>query len=150
MRAFAVFMIVVGAMSASGSAMAGPRPAALCENVAGTLDGFALPVIVGDELVGFDIRITEGTGPLAGTVVGTVVVEKVAPDGTIHYSASHTFTGTEFGDFTTSDKGTVTSTGRIHNALTIIDGGSGSFHVHGVVDFATGAEQLRYHGRICV
>jgi hypothetical protein len=150
MRSLAVLMIVTGVMIVPVSTSAAPRPAASCENVAGTFEGFALPVIVGGELVGFDIQITDGTGSLAGLIVGTVVVEKISADGTIHYSAAHTFTDNALGEFTTTDKGTVTSTGRIHNALTITSGGSGTFHVHGVVDFATGAEQLRYHGRVCI
>jgi hypothetical protein len=74
----------------------------------------------------------------------------VSADGTLHLVGTHRFVGTSVGTLTTSDKGTTTADGRVHDTLTLVDGGTGSFRTHGTVDLATGALELRYHGRVCV
>lgn len=145
--AFIGCLILLAALG--GSASAAPRPAASCENVAGTSLGQAVPTDVG-----FDVYVIEITGPLSGHTPGTqlttVTIEKVTPGGTIHFTGIHVFETTDFGPMTTSDKGQITPQGRGHNVLTIVEGASGSINVHAEVDFETGLIDLWYHGRVCV
>jgi len=127
------------------------RGGASCRNIAGTISGFSVPVFAGGALVGFDVIGTGATGPLGGGTIGAeLTVAKVSEDGTIHFVGTHQFVGTSIGTLTTSDRGTTTTEGRIHDTLTLVDGGTGSFQTHGTVDLATGALELRYHGRVCV
>lgn len=124
------------------------RSAHACTNVAGTIEGFAIPQFGPDGLTGFVVG-GGATGPLAGAVSATLTIERVGAGGTIHFTASHTFAGTALGTLTTADRGSTTPDGRIHDALDIVGGGSGMLTTHGTVDATTGALALRYHGRVC-
>jgi hypothetical protein len=129
--------------------IAAPGPTSSCENIAGTLQGFAIPVIENNNLVGFEVVATNITGPLSGQMMADVVIEKMTPGGTIHFGGTHFFTGTQFGDFQTDDSGVVTPSGRVNTHLVITDGPSGFIKGHGAIDAATGEVDLRYHGQVC-
>ncbi len=95
------------------------------------------------------------TGPLAGNPVGeqlvTVTIEKVTPDGTIHFSGVHIFAATAFGSLTTHDKCTIVPNGHVHNIWTIVESAAiGTVDIQGSVDLEVGLVDVRYHGRVCV
>jgi hypothetical protein len=82
-------------------------------------------------------------------MTAAVTLEKITPGGTIHFAGVHDFTGSQFGDFQTSDRGVVAPSGRVNNDLRIVDGADGFIKSHGSIDLSTLTIHLWYHGRVC-
>jgi hypothetical protein len=141
-----IILITMLAMPATVGAT--PRPAAYCQNVAGTV----VAQIAFTE-VGFDAYTIEATGPMAGTPPGTkfvtAVIQSITPGGTIHFTSIHEWPVTDFGPMKSSDVGHINPNGRGHMLLTIVEGGSGFIQVHSLTDLNTGIVDVRYHGRVC-
>lgn len=148
MRKLVMLLIGIGLLAAPATTAAAPLPASKCQNITGTFIGQAVPTAAG-----FDIYVVELTGPLGGTPVGEklveVTVQKVTPGGAIHFTGIHEFQSTAFGDLVTHDRGTIAPSGRVHNTLTVVEGGSGFISVHGTVDLAAGVVDVQGRGRIC-
>jgi hypothetical protein len=140
----AVFLALIPALVA-----ASPRPAEACQNIGGTVELSATPIIVEDELVGFDAVATTITGHLEGSMTAVVEITSTSPGGVIHFGGVHFFSGSQFGDFQTIDRGLVAPSGRVNNDLTIVDGASGFIKAHGTVDLSTLTIHAWYHGRVC-
>lgn len=149
MRKLVLLLIGVGLLVAPATAAATPYPAATCTNIVGTFIGQAVPTAVG-----FDVYIVEHAGPLAGKPAGeklvTVTVQKVTPGGAIHFTAVHEFQSTVFGELVTHDRGTIAPSGRLHSALTVVEGGSGFISVYGTADLSSGLIDVVGRGRICI
>jgi hypothetical protein len=98
------------------------------------------------------------TGDLTGTVSVTVTALQQSGDGALHAQAVRTFF-TAGGEIHTEDVIVLSPVAppiyRTNERLTIV-GGTGAYagaasvlHIHGLVNFATGAVSATYHGRIC-
>jgi hypothetical protein len=148
MRALVVLLITglmlvpAAALAASGSSN--------CAIVSGTFIGQAYP---SETVFGFDVYNVELTGPLAGHPVGKQLVwatiQKITPGGTVHTTGTHIFDDTAFGPLTTLDKATITPSGRVHNTMTVVEGGSGTVTVYGTLNLETGVADVVYRGRVC-
>jgi hypothetical protein len=147
MRTFIVLAVVVGILVSPAVVAAAPAQAA-CAIVSGTFLGQAVPTETG-----FDVYNIEITGPLAGHPVGEqlvwVTIQKVTPDGVVHFTGIHIIADSAFGPMTTYDKGSIAPNGRVHNTVTIVEGASGTITVHGTVDLTQGIVDIAYRGRVC-
>lgn len=122
----------------------------MCTAVSGTIWALSAPVLDGEALVGFDVVVTEATGPLGGgEVTASLNVTTFLEDGSLEFTGEHRFTDTEMGTFVTADHGITTGQGGVANSLTIVDGGSGFVVTMGHIDLATGELELEYHGIVC-
>ena len=121
-----------------------------CEAVIGTVTGQSVPVFEADQVVGFRVEGATVAGDMTGTSSADFSIMSVDDDGTLHLTGSHTFwdpAGAFL--FRTEDQGLTTADGQIENAMTIVEGGTGSLNTEGTVDLATGALTLSYTGQVC-
>lgn len=121
-----------------------------CAAVSGTIWAVSIPRFAGEALVGFDVVVTDATGPLAGGEVSAVLdVTQFLADGSIEFTGKHFFTGTDAGTFVTADHGITTGGGGVADSLTIVDGADGFLITMGHIDLATGELELEYYGLVC-
>jgi hypothetical protein len=144
-----LLLVVPGFMLIPALATASAKPDETCKNITGTVQASATPIIVADDIVGFDVVATTVTGDLEGSMTAEVSLERITPGGTIHFTGVHYFAGSQFGNFQTSDRGLMTPNGRVNNDLRIVDGASGFIKSHGTVDPSTLTFHVWYHGRVC-
>lgn len=110
----------------------------------------SIPRFDGEALVGFDVVVTDATGPLAGgEVTASLDVTQFLADGSIEFTGKHFFAGTETGTFVTADHGITTGDGGVADSLTIVDGAEGFLVTMGHIDLATGRLELGYYGMVC-
>jgi hypothetical protein len=123
--------------------------AASCQNIHGTI------------AVAF-VSPTEIEGTIAGSVQGLAfaTIDQITPsgNGALHVLLRHRY-AVQGGDVLTSDVGVLAPIDpplyRFNNRLSVVGGtgvfasATGRIHGHGTVNFATGAIDLRYHGRVC-
>jgi hypothetical protein len=87
---------------------------------------------------------------MSGTSSATFTIERADEDGTMHLTGSHTFwDGADAFLFRTRDEGLTTAEGRVENAMTIVEGATGSLATTGSVNLQTGALALDYTGEVC-
>ena len=122
-----------------------------CETVQGTVIGQSVPILDDDGLpTGFRVEQATVEGSMSGTSSATFTIERADEDGTMHLTGSHTFwDGTDAFLFRTRDEGMTTTDGRVENAMTIVEGATGSLATTGSVNLQTGALALDYTGEVC-
>lgn len=149
---FSLLILTLLAVGATAAWANGDGPT--CGAVSGTIWASSIPRFDEDTLVGFDVVVTDATGPLSGgEVTAALVVTRFMADGSMEFTGEHRFTDTEVGTFVTADHGITTAGGGVADALTIVgdDGGSadGFLVTMGNIDLATGELVLDYHGMVC-
>ena len=125
--------------------------ASACETVQGTVTGQSVPIL-NDAGVPTGFRVEKATvdGAMSGTSSATFTIERADEDGTMHLTGAHTFwDGADAFLFRTRDEGLTTADGRIENAMTIVEGATGSLATTGSVNLQTGALALDYTGEVC-
>lgn len=122
-----------------------------CEAVQGTVAGQSVPVLNDDGApTGFQVEKATVAGTMSGTSSATFTIERAGEDGTMHLTGSHTFwDGADQFLFRTRDEGLTTADGHVENAMTIIEGATGSLATTGRVNLQTGALTLDYTGEVC-
>lgn len=121
-----------------------------CVVVAGTIEGVSVPRFDGDALAGFDVTVTEVSGPLSGgEITASLTITHFLEDGSLVFDGRHHFTGTQVGTFSTADHGLTSADGRVGDLLTIDEGGSGYLLTMGNVNLETGQLALDYTGVVC-
>ena len=132
----------------AGASLKGGQSAS-CQNISGTIAAaFVSP--------------TKVEGTIAGSVQGQAfaTIDEITPsgNGALHVLLRHRY-AVQGGDVLTSDVGVLAPIDpplyRFNNRLTVVGGtgiyadATGTIHGHGTVNLATGAIDLRYHGRVC-
>ena len=122
-----------------------------CEAVQGTVAGQSVPVLNDAGVpTGFQVEKATVTGTMTGTSSATFTIGRVDEEGTMHLTGSHTFwDGEDQFLFRTRDEGLTSANGRVENAMTIIEGATGTLSTAGSVNLQTGALTLDYTGEVC-
>lgn len=150
MRRIRFALLVVALLAVGAAAVGAQADAPVCAAVSGTIWAASLPRFDGDALVGFDVVVTDATGPLAGgEVTASLDVTRFMADGSMEFAGRHRFAGTDAGTFVTADHGITTVGGGVADALTIVGGAGGFLVTMGNIDLATGELELTYHGMVC-
>jgi hypothetical protein len=125
--------------------------ASACETVQGTVTGQSVPILSDAGVpTGFRVEKATVSGSMTGTSSATFSVMRADEDGTMHLTGSHTFwDGADTFLFRTRDEGMTTADGRVENAMTIVEGATGSLATTGSVNLQTGALALDYTGEVC-
>jgi len=122
-----------------------------CEAVQGTVTGQSVPLLNdAGAPTGFSVEKAAVDGSMSGTSSAIFTIERADEDGTMHLTGAHTFwDGDDAFLFRTRDDGLTTADGRVENAMTIVEGATGSLATTGSVNLQTGAIMLDYTGEVC-
>lgn len=136
-------------LSLGGAACGGT--ASSCDPVQGTVTGRSVPVLNdASEPTGFRVERATVAGALVGTSSASFTIERADANGALHLTGSHSFwDDADRFLFRTRDEGLTTADGRGDNAMTIIEGATGSLITTGRINLQTGALVLDYTGEVC-
>lgn len=146
MRRLNLPLVGIGLLATPSTMAAAPLPAATCENVDATWEGWSIPEFdahgnfVGNEVFG---------SAFGGTVAGVNTVTKTTSGGTLHFTGALSFENTVYGSFQAASSGFLTPSGNLKITIWVLNGESGFFTTHGTFSLITGEWQLQVRGRSC-
>jgi hypothetical protein len=141
-----LLLVGIGLLAVPATTAAAPLPAATCENVEETWEGWSIPEFdadgnfVGNEVFG---------SALGGSLAGVNTVTRTTPGGTLHFTGALSFENTAYDNFQAASSGILTPSGNLKITVWLVNGESGIFTTHGTFSLSTGEWQIQVRGRIC-